>query len=461
MKKILLLDGWARMGFRWGLKGEILKRLLEDENNEIYYLECGNAIKGYCHLNKKGHFGYCYRCKMGSKKILEEINSDRIKVLTMQKFKTPDFPKFDSIKNLISYDFEGYNYGLAPASSCMSMTRDYAFDIKKWSRTIQKQLQTEYIAIKNIEKLDAEYNFDEIWTFNGRIPLNYACISYAKKYNKPYVTYEIGGSIDRIYIMQNTVSHDMNNRRKEIIEYWDNGTENKVEIAKKWYNDRRKGKYQSIASFTKDQKKDLLPEGFDENKENIAIFNSSMDEIFAFDTWKLPFTDTENEILTAVFEHFKDDETKHFYIRIHPNLLKAKRKKTTQICEIENLRGKYKNVTIINPDDKVDTYALLDAVDKVMAVYSTIGCEATYWGTTSILAGVAMYDVYDCTYKATSMDNLMELINTPDLPPKQKEMSYPFAYYYSQLGEKCKYYNAEAPNKGTFMNLKFDNKKIK
>ena len=460
-RKILLLDGWSRMTFRWGMKGEILSRLLEDQNNEIYYLECGNAVKGYCHLNKKGHIGYCRNCKMASKKIIEALNCDRVKVLTMQKFKAPKFPKFETIDDLIQYDFEGYNYGLAAASSCMSMSRDYAFDIKKWNKTIQKQLQTEYTVFKNLEKLDEEYKFDEIWTFNGRIPLNYPCISYSKKHNKPYVTYEIGGAIDRIYIIKKSVSHDMNNRRREILEYWENAPSDKIEKAQKWYNDRRKGKYQSIASFTKDQKKDLLPQGFDESKENIAIFNSSMDEIFAFDTWKLPLADTENEILTAIFERFKDDDNKHFYLRLHPNLFKAKRKKTTQMVEIEKLKGKYKNLTVIEPNEKVDTYALMDAVDKVLSIYSTAGCEATYWGTTSILAGIAMYDVHDCVYQAKSFDELFKLIDTKDLPPKPKEMSYPFAYYYGQLGEECKYYKAKAPNEGSYLGLEFVGKKIK
>ena len=460
-KKILLLDGWSRQPYRWGLKGEVLKRLTEDENNTVYYLECGKAVKGYCQFNKRGHWGYCEKCKMAGKKIIEELNCDRVKVLTMQKFKVPKFPEFKTMKELIDYTFDGYNYGLGPASSCMTMTRDYAFDLKKWKNTLQRQLQTEYTVFKNLEKLDAEYNFDEIWTYNGRLPVNYPCVSYANKNNKSYVTYELGGAINRIDIEYNTVPHNFYDRRQAVIDYWGNASADREQQAEKWYNDRRAGKYQAIASFTKDQMKDLLPNGFDETKENIAIFNSSMDEVAAFDTWKHPFADTENEILVKLFEHYKDDNTKHFYLRIHPNLYKAKRNNTTQIREINKLKGKYKNVTIIEPQEKVDTYALMQSVSKVISIYSTAGCEATYWGTASILAGKAPYDSYDCVYKANSMDELFGLVDTKDLKPKPKEQSYPYAYYFSTLGDIFEYYEATSPNTGNFMGLKFDKNKIR
>ena len=158
------------------------------------------------------------------------------------------------------------------------------------------------MVFKNLEELDEIYNFEEFHTFNGRMPLIYPMISYAKKVNKPYATYEQGANINKIRIMRNSVPHDFNNVKTEIRNYWENDTpvEEKVKLAQKWFEDRRKGKFQVAASYTKDQIKNSLPKDFDETKENIVFFNSSIDEVMAFESWKHPFANTENEIILII-----------------------------------------------------------------------------------------------------------------------------------------------------------------
>ena len=195
----------------------------------------------------------------------------------------------------------------------------------------------------------------------------------------------------------------------------------------------------------------MLPDGFDFNKENIAIFNSSIDEVYAFDSWKHPFADNENDLINAILEHYKNHTNKHFYLRIHPNLTKAKRKHATQIRQINEMKKKYHNLTVIEPDQKIDTYALIEAVNKVLTFYSSVGCEATYYGTPSILAGKAAYDQFGCVYKAKSLEETFELIDTKDLQPKPKETAYPFGYYNAVYGEDYKYFKVKSPHEGEFM----------
>ncbi len=450
-KKILLMAGHSRAVHKWGMLGEVVKRLLEDKNNEVYYLDCGGQLPGYCGLNQKKHFGYCKKCYPMCLKIIKLAGLDDKNIITLKKFKAPEFPNFKSTEEALNYEFEGYNYGLAPVSSIMTITRDYDFNIKKWNKTIKKFFQTEYIIFKNLEELDNTFQFDEFHTFNGRMSSMYPVVAYAIKNQKPYVVYDRGAGLNVMKTLHNTVPHDFFTIKKEIKELWNRGASDRIELAQKWFNDRRKGNVHKLEMYTKDQIKNLLPKDFDTNKENIVFFNSSIDEVFAFDCWKLPFGKTENNIIKAILEHYKNDNKKHFYLRVHPNLIKAKKKHTSQIREINEFKKQYPNLSVIEPDEKIDTYALMEACDKILSTYSTVACEATYWGKISIIAGKAVYDELDCVYVAKSLENLFELIDNPNLQPKPKENTYPFGYRTQIHGEKYRYFNEISLNEGTFM----------
>ena len=230
--------------------------------------------------------------------------------------------------------------------------------------------------------------------------------------------------------------------------------EEKARIAQKWYTDRRAGAIQFAGfSFTADQIKDYLPEGFDFNKENITFFNSSIDEVYAFEGWEHPFVDNENVLLEKLLEHYKDDKEKHFYLRIHPNLMGAKRKNSSQIVQIREIVKKYNNITLIDPDKKIDTYALIQASNKILTAYSTVGCEATFWGAVSILAGKAPYEDYDCAYIAHSMEELFKLLDDKNLKPKPKENSYPYGYFFHEFGEPSRYFIRKSFCDGDFCGM--------
>lgn len=457
-KKILFVAGHSRSTAKWAMVGEVLKRLLEDKENEIYILDCNNKIKGWCGLNRKNHIGYCNKCNKVCSKIAEVAGCNMNNILKMEKIKCPKFPNFTTIQDAINYEIEGYNLGLGPISCIMTLTRDYDFNIKKWDKDIKESFKTEYTTLKNIENFHNKIRFDEIHVFNGRMPSMYPAVVFAKKHDIPYYVYENGANINKFRTIKNNVTHDFYNWKKEVSEYWQNDDKNKIELANKWFKDRRAGKFQALASYTKDQIKDSLPKNWDETKENIVFFNSSIDEVYAFDSWKHPFAKDENEILKNLFEHYKNDETKHFYLRVHPNLTKAKKKKATQIREINEFKKLYKNLTVIEPDEKIDTYALMDCANKVLTTYSTMGCEATYWGNVSIIAGKAPYEDLDCVYKANSMEELYQLIDDKNLDPKPKESTYAYGYYNEVYGDDYKYYKAKSPSEGEFLGLKFSRK---
>lgn len=458
MKRILYSSGHSRAAFKWGMVGEVYMRLKENPENEVYYLDCNGNVKGPCGLNHKKHWGYCRNCQIPCLKVLKQAEFPDDHILKMEKYKSPKFPDFKSIKEAIDYNYDGYNLGLGPVSCIMTITRDYDFDIKKWNKNIHKFFDTEYTILKNIEYYDNIYHFDEIHCFNGRMASMYPYVSYAKKHNIPYYTYECGAKINRLRIMENSVAHSFETRRDSILDAWNKGDSNREDLAIKWFEERRKGKFYFEASYTKNQIKNFLPKDFDTNKENYVYFNSSIDEFLAFPGWELPFGESENNIIKNILEHYKDDENKHFYLRVHPNLTRAKKKKTTQIKEIQELKKKYKNLTVIEPDEKIDTYALMEAATKVLSTLSTIGCETTFWGKVSISTGNPPYTLLNCTYQANSFDDIYKFIDDKNLEPKPKESTYPYGYYLETFGEPYKYFKINSTKDGEFLGLKLKSK---
>ena len=451
MKKVLILGAHSRHAFKLGMLAEIIKtEILKD--NEVKYLHCENTTGGYCALNKKHGKIYCKKCIIGSLKALEWNNFSKENIITMQKYEPPKFPKFKTLDELKNFTFEGINFGVAPTSSIMSFSRDYMVDPQKYQKDIEGFLRTEYIVLRNLEKVYEEFPFDELHTFNGRFAMPYSAVKFCEKRNIDYYLYEGGGDFQKYCKVKNCLIHNMSWLRELVKNNWEQANINDRDvIAKKWFEDRFAHIDKVPLRFVDRQVKNLLPKDFSRNVENIVIFNSSLDEYYAFDEYKNPIADNENIILKAILEKYKDDNSKHIYVRIHPNLAKAYRKKSNQIMQILEMEKQYKNnVTFIHANSKISTYDLMKKADKVITFISTVGVEAAYSGIPSILAGQAFYDELDCVYQAHNFEELFEYINNKNLAPKPKENAYPYGYAQKTFGINYKYYKPIKHNYGEF-----------
>ena len=461
MKKILFFPAHSRDTHRTALTLEALKRDL-DSGNDVRILDCGAILGGYCALNRGRGKIYCNKCMRSLDKVAGLLDVPRSKFILMRMCKIPDFPEIDSVEKLKNFEIGGINVGVGAASVIMTLNRDYMPDILREQGTVRGFLRTAAIMIGNLERIYREWKFDEFHSFNGRLPSVYPAVMFCAKNGIDYTLFECGANRSKIRVAKNILIHDIQLIKDEISRYWNSANpEEREKLAIKWFADRRGGKYQAMESFTARQKNGLVPSNWDKSKQNIAIFNSSIDEFYAFNCWKNPLSDNENLILKQLLEHYKNDSTKHFYLRVHPNLTKSKRKGSRQIAEIREFSRIYPNLTVIEPESKIDTYALIDLADKVLTFTSTAGFEATYYGKVSILAGKAPYDELDCVYLAKSMEELYKLIDAEGLKPKPRESTYPYAYRTQVYGEYFKYAKAtnetDASYKGVPLDLSGNN----
>ena len=159
-----------------------------------------------------------------------------------------------------------------------------------------------------------------------------------------------------------------------------------------------------------------MPSGWDDNNENVVVFNSSEDEFMAvggeWESGKL--FPTQYDGLKFMSEYAKSSNT-HFYLRIHPNLAGTQKSYLDLLSSLN-----HRKFTVIPPESKISTYSLLFKCDKVITFGSSIGIEATYWGKPSILLGPCFYKHLNVAHMPETTDSLKHLLENEIKPIDNK-----------------------------------------
>lgn len=304
-----------------------------------------------------------------------------------------------------------------------------------------------------MEKVFVDVKPDLFYHQGGRVANIYPIYKLADKLSIPRCSVTDAGVMNKYDLFNGFTFFEFDKIAKNIKDIWNKSTEDletRTKRASKWFIDKRNGLDVEWVSYTKDQQRDLLPKGFDQSKHNIAIFNSSINEYCSVENTQNTLYKDETEALRQMFDHYKNDKNIHFYLRIHPNL---KNLENTQIKELREIAAKnYSNVTIIWPEDKIDTYALLLASNKIITFFSTVGVEACFWQKPSILSGRAFYEDLDCCYKPQSHNELMKMIKQ-DLPAKDKIEAIKYGYWQADRGHDYMRYKPDSHFEGTFLGV--------
>jgi hypothetical protein len=280
-------------------------------------------------------------------------------------------------------------------------------------------------------KLLEEIQPDQILIYNGRLFENRLFYDIAKAKGTSFVSLEgMGGRVEpyKKIRFEGDLPLSIPLFGRMIENLWKESPlsdEEKERQASTYYEKRRHGiLIGDTKVYTKEQQDGLLPEGFQTDKRNFAIFNSSQDEIEALgdDFMTGRIFDTQYEAIAFMLEHADADI--HFYLRIHPNLKGVSHKDHMELYDLR----KYANITVIPPESIVSSYALMDACEKVITFGSTTGVEASYWRKPSILVGRAYYEMTGACYHVRDKEELVRDLND-HLEPKDKLGAIKYGYF--------------------------------
>lgn len=427
-KSALIFSNQGLSPLHLGYELEIINDLISNEY-EVYSITCDNVLSS-CFFNPTHNILACAICEARTKENHKHFK--KIKSVSLKQYKF-DYKKrkFSSLNELIDLEYDGVNIGRGIASSVISLFREY--DINKIDRVnevIEEQHLMVINTILNFKKYINDYKPEVVYLFNGRFAEIYALCQLCEKLNVTYKTYDTGSNRSRYSLRENTSVHNIASFQKDMENI--KATLDKDVIIKEatnLYKQRIKGNQGEVYNFLTLQESGKLPKGFDSNKNNIAIFNSSEDEMKVIKDWQFDLYQNQNDALIQLLDYFKDDDTIHFYLRIHPNLLGIDNSQTKEIKTLS-----YKNLTVIEADEPTDTYALVSACDKTMCFGSTVGVEASFLGKPSILLGSSFYRGLDCVYEPQSYSELFSLIVNQGLKPKESFNIYLYIYTIQNTG---------------------------
>lgn len=414
------------------------KRL--DAGDDVTIVSCDKAL-GICRDNFYGNKLFCKLCMSSNANLWKKdfINKGA-KILYLSDIISKEDKEnaanyaleYNDLKGLKSILYKECEIGYGAFSTYVSLTRNVMPDITKEFKKYENFLMRRCIeTIDAIDRLIAHIHPELIIFHNGRFAEFKPILGLARYHKINFMAveemYSRGRVLERNFI--NTTVHDIEDRFKKILDNWDAGAqteEEKIKIAKSYFEKKRNKIEAGDTIYTKDQIKGLLPEGFSKDKEIITIFNSSENEYCSvssvFDSYML----YENQYigLKSIFDHYKNDKTKHFYLRIHPHLKGLPYKSHTRLYEL-----KYDNVTIIPPSSPVDSYVLMDKSDKIIVFNSTMAGECAYWGKPVVELNKHFWTLMGLVYTPTTENELWGLIDNKNLKCLYNDNCLKYAYW--------------------------------
>lgn len=341
---------------------------------------------------------------------------------------------YSSVSDLKKIKYKGAEIGFACLSTYISKTRNLEPTI-----TGQARKDFDYLLLRSRILTDAigsvldDIKPNLIYLFNGRFFDSRPIFDIARRKNIDVRCMDVIEYADKTFVKQisyNTTLHNIKNYNSQMNRDWDLSPillKDKIKIAKDFFLKKRDGIPNRDIVYTRHQKRGLLPKDFDRSKQNIVIFNTSEDEYAAIsDEYdKLSLFKNQIDGLEYLFKTFRTNKKIHFYLRVHPNLSEIKYKYHTDLYLFQK---KYNNVTVISAKDRVSSYDLLDAAEKVIVFGSTIGVEAVYWGKAVILLSGAPYYYLNICYVPKNKLELKRLV-VSKLKPKNKDNSLKYAFF--------------------------------
>lgn len=365
----------------------------------------------------------------------------------------------DSVNNIFDVKplvYKGCNIGYGVSSSLISLHRDHGYNVKKNKDKLKREILVSETIIDTLDFYFNNINPEIIYLFNGRLAANSPIVSYCRKNNIEFRVYEFSSRKDKYHLLYNAIPHDLDYRYKELNKAWDSSEfdlEEKKIIGSRFFENQIKGVSLLEDGFLtlQDKNSDLQ---LQENKKIITFFNSSIDEFASVPSWEKFIYIFEDEVdaITTICNYYKEDSSKHFILRIHPNLKFLRNK---QIKALEKLKL-IKNLTVYAPESSIFSYQLIDKSDCVIVFGSTIGVEACYWGKPSISLGKSLYEQLDVAYYPQTKIELFELLDDNSLTPKSKENTLKYGFWWLTFGEEYTYKKNGLYNEEYFQNSKIE-----
>lgn len=417
---------------------EIAQRHL-DLGDEVELMLC-NAELSSCQLNPLHEARRCVQCVSRNLQGAAQLSA-RVPVHGLLTALTPDdharlveIPRqFSDQQALRSYHFDGFDAGLATLSSIIDFARSLTIDTKRHADLVHRTLRASVSAFLAVKRLLAAKTYDRVYIYNGRWSMVRSAVRACEQLRVSYFTHERGSDFRKFALYRDTLPHDKDDYRARIAAVWEHAREfpQTLPLADAFFQERRQRVEKTWFSHVKHQELGRVPSDWNRGARRIVFFTSSEFEFAAIGegcTGRIYSSQAlATRRISARLAQLSPES--HLWIRVHPN-----DKSPAAVKRWQEATAGLSNVTVILPEERIDSYSLLEGAERILTFGSTIGVEATYWGKPSICADFSFWDGLDAHYDATSEDDLFALLTRPDLAPKPRENALRCGYYLNTNG---------------------------
>jgi hypothetical protein len=362
-----------------------------------------------------------------------------------------EFADLDALK---AYRFDGFDIGMAAASSIISWLRDPRPDVVKHRAVVREFVRSAAEVYLSAGRYLDRRAVDRVYAFNGRLAHSRAILRACQERGVDCQLHERGSGIGKYMLYPNALPHEIAAFTRLVRGSWQAAAArpDRDAVGGSWFKRRARGVATNWYSFTKHHEEKRLPEGWEAHPIRVAIFNSSEDEFASIgDEWKQPIYESQLDGIARIARALEGQDRVHLFLRMHPNNRGMDRRELERWYALRS-----KALTIIPPQSPVSTYTLLRRADKVLAFGSTVGIEATYWGKPSILAGPALYRDLGGTYNPATHEEVVSLLLAEDLPPKDRSAALMYGYHAGSCGEPFRFFEAKSFAVGAFKGVNLD-----
>jgi len=447
---------------------EIAQRHL-DLGDEVDLVLCDGDLVS-CQLNPLREAPRCVQCISRSLQGAAQLSA-RVPVVSLADFLRPEdrrelgrlpvvFPDQAALRN---YRYEAFDAGMATLSSVIDFVRSPDVDTVRYSGVINRTLRAAVATFLAIRRALAVRAYDRVYIYNGRWSMMRSAVRACQQAGIEFYTHERGSDFRKFALYRNTLPHDKPAFQASAREAWElAGDSRRAEsLAHEFFHACRQRVEKTWFSYVKAQEAGRVPVDWNRAARRVVYFTSSEFEYAAICEGTLgriyPSQALAAPRIARLLAATSPDA--HLWIRVHPNDNTPETAHKWQAAT-----AGVPNITLILPDAKVDSYALLDGAERVLTFGSTLGIEATYWGKPAICADFSFYNGLDAQYEAASEAELAELLAQPDLPPKPRANALIFGYYLNTFGAAFRHFSTgkisdyafESPFRGRCLKPDFD-----
>lgn len=374
----------------------------ENNNTTHKFYMCDSALSS-CSINLLNKKSICNLCKYKAKKGFEIFkhrnpNSELVKISKNDLFKFSSNDLDNKLKKELM---------LGVHSTIGSQLRLDNMEIldKNWIDIKNKMYSSSISLFNFFDNILKSNNVNNFIIFNGRLSCARPLVCVSKVNNVNYKLFDASNNGQVPMYSTNEMFHSItfekNNALKTYVKFYDKSRDIAAEYMRKKINSIKT----NDKVYTKGQIKGYIDKEIRSLKKPlISIYTSSDDEYrFIGSDWaKYGLVDQ----IDGIYSLIKSELSKEydFVVKMHPNQKKMHPSIEKRYLELS------KHVNLLFPDNKTDTYSLINYSNLVINFCSTVGAEANYLRKPVVQIGASRFRGLPVANYVNSIDEAIQII---------------------------------------------------